>query len=116
MKIKTFSFPTFEEWRIQCRNKEVPFSESYTYLQRIGAYRAIIQTTAWGTGKQSDSVLYTAVLEHDNEGKWWIYRETHYSEPLQYEELKNWYESVTEKINEAWKEYILKTYFDETEY
>ncbi len=100
MTLKTFTFPSFEEW-----NKE------QEYYEKIGAYTCAIEVSEWA----HDESKYVAAFAASDDPIITFLKKDFYSsiecDPHDYQTLKNWYEKVTVEINDKWKYFILDTYF-----
>lgn len=102
MDIKTFNFPTLEEW-----------SDKQHFRQSIGEYECRIYGYDDYRFQFTNEHIYEASIKYyDYDGPKVIFESKMSCLPDDYYHLKKWYEKVTVKINDIWKEYILKTYFD----
>lgn len=99
MIIKTFTFPSFEEWY-----------KTQKYYQRIGDYICAIDIYVYGNAKNK----YTAILANSCAKNIHLDSIFYYEiacNTADHESLKKWYEKATTYINNTWKDFIFKTYF-----
>ena len=98
MDIKTFNFPSFEEWL-----------KDQNWDQDIGAYKCFFKTTHYS---YTTEVLYEAyIIEYYWSENIVVFKSTMSCSPNDYYQLNKWYTCVIAKINEKWKKHIFKTYF-----
>lgn len=102
IKVKTFNFPSFEEWR----------NNEYKYSTSIGVFKCVIKPVCLGNGETTYAIAVAAdplptniyvdkIIYHAFEVK----RE-------QTDILKVWYENIIKRVNQEWSDYI-KTYIEE---
>lgn len=104
MNIKTFSFPSFNEW-----------NKTRQYSQKIGDYTSTIKTIAWGCNGNTKNDYEAAIANSDNPTN--IYVSALFADFISCDvsdttKLKKWYESVVIKLNDSWKTFILETYLN----
>ena len=106
MKIKTFDFIPFEEWKKLEKG----------YKQKIGDYTCAIEIFSWGINNNSTNVYKAAISTYDNPLNVYVkknFEEVFSCNKRDEEKLKEWYEGVVERIREYWERFILQTYFDD---
>ena len=102
MKIKTFVFPTFEEW--EKRKNEVRLE--------LGAYCCEVSAFSWS----NDGVTYMLAASLADRNPLNIYTSKIFRRCFEYkgdhEKLKDWYESSVLEFNAFWENHIMETYFE----
>lgn len=106
MKIKSFPFPTFEEWVKS--NKEIRVD--------VGEYRCEIRAFSWTSGKLK--VNYKFAVSLSNENPLNIFTpHSFFCESFEYtgdnEKLEQWYYDTIKEFDDFWKNYIKSTYLEE---
>ncbi|MBQ9298356.1 MAG: hypothetical protein IJ223_04945 [Clostridia bacterium] len=102
MNIKTFNFPSFEEWKV-----------GQDFRQSIGEYKCCIHGYAYMAQFTNERIYEASIKYYDYDGLEVLFESSMSCFPDEYDHLSKWYEKVTVELNSKWKEYILKTYFDE---
>lgn len=104
LNIKSFEFPTFEDW---VKNK-------YETVVEVGDYYCNIKAVLWS----SKSTTYEcAISTYVNTANLYVKKVfeaskemTEHHEPR---ELKDWYNNVIKEVNRSFSEYIISTYIAE---
>lgn len=107
MKIKTFDFPTFEEW------KNNSFKESSI---KLGAYISTIAAVGWTYGTTETTYCFAVSLAHLNPIN--LFTDKVFSRYFKYTEgdivgFKKWYEDTICEFNTFWESHIKGTYLKE---
>lgn len=102
MIVKTFTFPSFEEW-----------NKTQNYSQTIGDYTCAIKTVAWGCNGNIKNNYQAVIANSDNPTN--IYVDKIFTEHISCDvsdkkTLKEWYEAIIVTLNDKWKAFILETY------
>lgn len=103
MQIKTFKFPTFEDW--EKRGNKIRLE--------IGAYCCEIRAFSWSKG----STTYMLAASLSNRNPLNIYTNKLFCSRFEYEgdneKLKEWYETAISEFNTFFENHIKSTYFVE---
>ena len=111
MRVKTFDFPSFEEWFNTNMNNLN--SNDYGFKNNIGSYVADISPFCW----YPDSVTYMAAIACSHNphniyapsiSKKYTFR--YYRDKHSIDDLRKWYQEVCIKLNEDFANYIYETY------
>lgn len=97
MTIKTFDFPSFEEW-----------NKTQEYKQKIGDYACSISIETFGPKGDPRNNFQVAIANADYPTNK-MFSEMNYN-ILDETTLKEWYEEVIVKLNDEWKKFVLETY------
>lgn len=118
MNIKKFVFPTFEEWNTGhgCDNREF---EKRDYQTSVGDYNLHIRATSWYSPNNNNDAyaqyqlgistsnnplnIYSNTIVNE-------YHKYYYENPFNERDLEIWYNEVTVKANNDFKEFIMKNY------
>lgn len=109
LKIKTFHFPSFEEWY---HNGEF---EKVTYTETIGGITCKIAETAWGCNGNPYNDYEVAVSTASNPTNIYSHKIIHHKRQIRYDDvhaIKKWYEEVTGKVNQEWMQYIYDMFLE----
>lgn len=102
MKIKLFTFPTFEEWVQKSKNVKVD----------LGAYRCEIRVFSWTAGTCKATYMFAVSLSNMNPLN--IYTDKLFYRKFEYEgdieKLKSWYYTTINEFNVFWENHIKSTY------
>lgn len=104
MTIKTFEFPSFEEW-----------NKTRKYSQKIGDYTCAIETVAGWCNVNTKNDYEAVIANSDNPTN--IHVKKIFNKCINdcdesdEKTLKEWYEAVIVELNDKWKAFILDTYF-----
>ena len=105
MKIKSFTFPTFEEW-IEKQNK---------VRIKVGAYSCEIALFSWTIGSCNATYKFAVSLSNMNPLN--IYTDKLFCSNFEYdgdmEKLKSWYYNTINEFNIFWENHIKSTYIEE---
>jgi acylphosphatase len=107
MEIKSFNFPTFEEW----------YESDCEYSDAIGDYHVRIATTSWSKDKM---IFRAAISTHENPLNVWVkvVKDSQVSvhadakDPNYKEKLKEWYEKTCQILNRVFTVYIKENYLE----
>lgn len=103
MEIRTFNFPTFEEWK----------NNSFKEISiKLGAYLSTIAAVSWTYGTKETTYCFAVSLANLNPTN--LFTNKVFSRYFKYTEdiasFKKWYEDTIEEFNTFWEEHIKETY------
>lgn len=102
IKVKTFDFPSFEEWR----------NNEYKYSTSIGVFKCVIEPFCWGNGETTYAIAVAADPIPTNI---YVNKIIYHVVEIKSEQtdiLKVWYENIIKRVNREWADYM-KTYIEE---
>lgn len=109
LRIKQFHFPSFEEWYGDGIMGKVNYEET------IGGLTCRIAESAWGCNGNPYNDYEVAVSSSGNPLNIYSPKIIHYKKKIRYdntEEIKNWYEKTTNKVNQDWMQYIYNQFLE----
>lgn len=110
LKIKTFHFPSFEDWY-----KDGEFGE-VSYTEEIGEITCKIAITGWGCNGNPLNDFEVAVSTCLNPTNIYSDKIICHRRKIRYdntEEIREWYDEVTKKVNQEWMQYIYDKFLEE---
>lgn len=102
MRIKTFEFPSFEEW-----------NKTQEYSQKIGDYTCAVEAVVSGCDGDTENFYQAAIANYDyptNILVKKIFAKGISCDRSDEKAIKEWYEVATAELNDAWKAFVLKKY------